>query len=218
MLRDFQSMLSRLYGIEQSLDVRDFLLTDARLLAELEGNGDARPAPEKVLVHESAGELGITLYLDAELLERLTSTDPRRRLTRANLADFWTVLEGVSHFNYITWNAAADKSITLLEVEMQAEVDKYVSALLLLGQQSNSGLIESLFGRLFDDPTFDANLGPRELSRYRAASLYAGRFCHSLEQRFPAASFAPAMLTELRAFFRQSQPEKVGHIQSALFA
>lgn len=218
MLRDFQLMLSRLYGIEQALDVCDFLLTDARLLAELEGGADVRPTPEKVLVQESSDEMGITLYLDAKLLERLTSLDPRRQLSRANLADFWTVLEGVSHFNYITWNAAADKSITLLEIEMQAEVDKYVSARLLLGQQSDNTLIDSLFSRLFDDPGFDASLGPSELSRYRSASLYAGRFCRSLEQRFPTTSLAPEMLEELRAFFRLSQPAKVGHIQSALFA
>ena len=218
MLRDFQSMLSRLYGIEQSLDVYDFLLTDVRLLAALESDSETRSAPEKVLIRESPDEMGITLYLDAGLLERLTSQDPRRRLNRANLADFWTVLEGVSHFNYIVWNAAADKSITLLEVEMQAEVDKYVGARLLLEQQPNSTLLDGLYARLFDNPDYADNLNERELSRYRDASHYAGRFCHSLEKRFPSTALAPVMLDELRAFFRLSQPEKVGHIQSALFA
>ena len=218
MLSDFQTMLSRLYSIEQSLNIYDFLLTDAHLLAHLENAQESRQTPEKVLIKESADGIAITLYLDSALLERLGSQDPRLELSRANLADFCTVLEGISHFNYIVWNASADKSVTLLELEMQAEVDKYVGARLLLAQQPDHDLLQGLFGQLFDAPAFAENLSDNELSRYRCASYYAGRFCHSLERRFPTSSVAPAMLDELRAFFRLSQPEKVGHIQSALFA
>ena len=217
MLRDLQSMLSRINGIEQALDVHDFLVTDAVLIKALEADADARATTEKVLVQQSEDEVGMTLYLDRELLDRLRSRDPRRRLGQSNLADFCTVLEGISHFNYIAWNAAADKSVTLMEVEMQAEVDKYVGAK-LLSEQQNTTLGDRIFAWLFDDPTFDANLDPDELSRYQNASRYAGRFCRSLERRFPAPSLMPAMLQELRAFYRLTQPEKVSHIQSALFA
>lgn len=217
MLRDLQSMLSRIYGIEQSLDVHDFLVTDAVLIKALEANADARTTTEKVLVRQSEDEIGMTLYLDRELLDRLRSRDPRRRLGQTNLADFWTVLEGISHFNYIAWNAAVDKSVTLMEVEMQAEVDKYVGAR-LLSEQQQTKLGESVYRWLFDEPTFDVQLEPDELSRYRNASRYAGRFCRSLERRFPTPNVMPGMLQELRAFYRLTQPEKVGHIQSALFA
>ncbi|MFQ5634566.1 MAG: hypothetical protein ACE5G3_04445 [Gammaproteobacteria bacterium] len=217
MLRDLQSMLSRINGIEQNLDVYDFLVTDAALLAQLETGETARSTAEKVLIQESPDAVDMTLYLDEELLRRLTSRDPRRRLGRANLADFWIALEGVSHFNYIAWNAASDKSVTLMEVEMQAEVDKYVGARLLSEQQRTS-LGDSVFRRLFDEPRFDEQLGPAELSRYRHASRFAGRFCRSLEQRFASGALAPAMLHELRAFYRLPQPEKISHIQVASFA
>lgn len=217
MLRDLQSMLSRINGIEHSLDVHDFLVTDAELLDALEATDSARPATEKVLLRQSAHELGMTVYLDAELLQRLTSRDPRRRLGHSNLADFCTVLEGVSHFNYIAWNAAANKSVTLLEVEMQAEVDKYVGARLLSEQQRTS-LAGEFLSRLFDEPKFDDQLDAAELTRYRNASRYAGHFCRSLEQRFPTPALTPAMFEELRAFYRLPQPAKVGHIHAASFA
>ncbi len=217
MLRDLQSMLSRIYGIQQSLDIHDFLITDAELLGVIESDAQSRETTEKVLIRQSRGEVGMTLYLDPDLLHRLQARDPRRRLGHANLVDFWTVLEGISHFNYIAWNAAVDKSVTLMEVEMQAEVDKYVGARLLSEQQS-TGLGDSLYRWLFDDPKFADNLGPDELSRYRSASRYAGYFCRSLERRFPTPARMPAMLEELRAFYRLSQPAKVGHIQSALFS
>jgi hypothetical protein len=56
------------------------------------------------------------------------------------------------------------------------------------------------------------------LSRYRSASLYAARFCHSLEARFARSAALPAMLREVRAFYRLPQPEKVGYIHAASFA
>ena len=39
---------------------------------------------------------------------------------------FCLALEGVSHFLYLIWNASFDRSVTLLEMELQAEIDKFV--------------------------------------------------------------------------------------------
>jgi hypothetical protein len=100
---------------------------------------------------------------------------------------------------------------------MQAEVDKYVGARLLSDQQQTR-LGDFVYQHLFDAPCFDERLEPDELSRYRNASLFAGRFCRSLERRFPTSNLHPSMLQELRAFYRLPQPEKVGHIHAAAFA
>ena len=222
-LRDFQTLLSRIYGLDQDLDVYDFLVTDATILAKLEEPHAARDIEEKLLIHEHEDELGVLLYLNSELLQRLMAKDPREYLGQNNLADFCKVLEGISHFIYLAWNAAADKSVTLMEMEMQAEVDKYIGACVLLRQQSWSPLADSLFARLFDEPCFDERLGSEELARYRHASSYAGRYCLSLEKRFPRQKeglpdFDWEMIRDLRAFYRLPQPGKVSHIQSATFA
>jgi hypothetical protein len=222
-LRDFQSLLSRIYGIDQCLDVYDFLVTDAAMLANLEKPHSIRDTEEKLLIHEHEDEMGVLLYLNSELLKRLTEKDPRRYLGQNNLADFCKVLEGISHFIYLAWNAAADKSVTLMEMEMQAEVDKYIGARVLLHQQPWSPLDDSLFGRLFDNPCFDDRLNREELTRYRHASSYAGRYCLSLEKRFPGDKagvpcFDLEMIRDLRAFYRLPQRGKVSHIQSAVFA
>ena len=222
-LRDFQSLLSKIYGIEQSLDVYDFLVTDAAALENLEDPHSARATEEKLLIHEQEDELGVLLYLNSELLKRVAKKDPRQYLGQNNLADFCKVLEGISHFIYLAWNAAADKSVTLMEMEMQAEVDKYIGARVLLWQQSWSPLDDSLFDRLFVDPCFDDRLTSEELARYRHASSYAGRYCLSLEKRFPGDKsglprFDWEMIRDLRAFYRLPQHGKVSHIQSAVFA
>jgi len=218
MLRHFQSLLSELYDIEQHLDVLDFLVTDNRLLAVVEETSSARQTEEKLLISESDGELSLSLYLAPELLERLYARDPRMWLGRRNFADFCTVLEGISHFNYVAWNASADKSVTLHELEMQAEVDKYVGALAMLAVQPNEMLSDSLYDRLFDDPQFADNLDKDELARYHSASTLAAKFCCSLARRFPHGLARPGMLGELRDFYRLPQPDKVSHIRSAAFA
>jgi hypothetical protein len=217
-LRDLQSLLATLYGIDIDADVRDFLITDAGALRPLGDPATARDVEEKLLIEEADGELGLALYLDRMLLERLDALDPRQCLCSCNLGDFCTVVEGVSHFNYVAWNAALDKPVTLLELEMQAEIDKYVSARVLLGRQVGGDIGHQLHARLFDSPGFDTSMEAGDLGRYQDACRLASGYCHSLESRFPAGLPGPDMLRELRAFFRWPQPAKVSHIRSALLS
>ncbi|HJP38050.1 MAG TPA: hypothetical protein QF499_02835 [Gammaproteobacteria bacterium] len=217
MLQHFQSLLSELYDTEQHLDVLDYLITDHRILAAIEDSSAVRVSDEKLLICECEGELALSLYLAPELLERLKIHDPRNWLGRRNFTDFCKLIEGISHFNYLVWNASADKSVTLLELEMQAEVDKYVGTLAVLASQPNGALADSLFDRLFDDPEFDAGLEPDELERYRSASAFAAKFCRSLDRRFPHGLLRPGMLDELRGFYRLPQPDKVSYICSATY-
>jgi len=218
MLKQLQIMLSELYGIEQLHDVLDYVVTDRCFLSDVEAPETARDTEEKLLICQSGDELALSLYLAPELLERLEACDPCRQLDPGNFADFCTVLEGVSHFNYVAWNATADRSVTLHELEMQAEVDKYAGALAVLAGQRDSTLRDSLFECLFGAPVFADNLPPAERERYRSASAFAARFCRTLARRFPHGLSRPGMLGELRTFYRLSQPDKVSHIQSAVFA
>lgn len=218
MLTQLQTMLSDLYGIEQLHDVLDYVVTDRRFLSGVETPETARDTEEKLLICQAGDELALSLYLAPELLERLQDCDPGCRLDAVNFADFCTVLEGVSHFNYVAWNATADRSVTLHELEMQAEVDKYAGALAVLAARPDSALGDSLFECLFGDPVFADDLEPIERERYRSASAFAARFCRTLAQRFPQGLSRPGMLGELRTFYRLSQPDKVSHIQSAVFS
>ncbi len=218
LLGAMQGQLGRLYDVELQQDVRDYVVTDQAMRAALMAGAPARLSDEQLIVVESDGGVDLALYLDREVLERLASADPRENLSSTNLADFWTVLEGVSHFHYLTWNAAFDKPVTLLELEMQAEVDKYVSTRLLLHEQPAATLGAPLLQRLFEDPGFDPQLDPEEMDRYQAASTLAGRYCANLESRFPVAPFTPDLLRELRTFYRLPQTAKIARIRARGFA
>jgi len=218
LLHDLQKLLGGVYGIDLTVDIYDFLVTDPALLQGLTPANTTRTTTEKLLIQQQDDELGLSLYLDSELLDRLKNFDPRHWLGDMNLADFCTVLEGISHFNYVAWNAAADKSVTLMELELQAEVDKYIGARVLVHQQPQNDLLESLFARLFDRHRFHVELAPEELARYKNASNFAGRYCRSLEKRFPQEELGTDMVQDLRAFYRLPQPDKLSFIHSAFFA
>jgi hypothetical protein len=214
-LRGLQSLLHRLYDVEPDHDVYDFLITDRSTLARFEPDNDDRALDEELLLAEAADGCGagVALYLDADLLKRLESANPVGALTEENLADYCTALEGVSHFVYSTWRLSRDRPVSLLELETQAEVDKYAVTVFLTGlQQALPGSYPThVHNRLFDRVSFDARLNPHQYERYRTAHRCAARFCLELERRFVNRGVAriEALVRELRKFYRLGSAQKL---------
>ncbi len=214
-LRGLQTLLHRLYDVESDHDVYDFLVTDRRALAHFEPDDD-RVLEEELLLAEAAdGGAGVALYLDAQLLKRLEGADPVGELTEANLGDYCTALEGVSHFVYSTWRLGRDLPVSLLELETQAEVDKYAVTVFLMGLQQagarGGAYPAEVHTRLFDRVSFDARLKPHQYERYRTAHRCAARFCLQLEQRFVSRGVAriEGLVRELRKFYRLGSAQKL---------
>ena len=216
LLRELQSMLARLYDAPAEHDVHDYLITDAARAAALQGTAGGPATDEQLLVAEDEEGLGLSLYLDRAVLERLLARCPLRELSEDNLADYCTALEGVSHFHYLVWNAAHARSVSLLDLELQAEVDKYASALRLLLAQRGGKFPGDLFERLFDRASFLPTLTPEQRARYEEAHRYAARFCRRLEERFLRRRQArpEAMVAQLRAFYRLGRHAKLRHAES----
>jgi hypothetical protein len=213
-LGQLQALLSELYALDIAYDVRDFLVTEPEFARKLDRHG--RQLDETLLIaeHDQPGEAAVALYVDKTVLQRLGANDPKAHLSERNLADFCTALEGVSHFVYYVWNAVLQKSVTLMEMELQAEVDKFLGAALLL-QRQEGRLPDNLHRRLFDDPTFDPRLDDDELLRYRLANRYAGRYCLKLGSQLSAAAGRDAFRHEICHFYRLPQAEKIHHIEAA---
>jgi hypothetical protein len=212
LLNQLQGLLAGLYDAPAEHDVGDYLITDAARAAALQGM-ERPPTDEQLLIAESDGLVEISLYLDGTVLQRLADRCPLRRLTDENLADYCTALEGVSHFHYVVWSAVRGRSVSLLELELQAEVDKYASALRLTLEQREGRFPCELFSRLFDRVGFLPHLTGAERGRYEEAHHFAARFCRRLEDRFLRRRSArpEAMLAELRTFYRLGRHAKLRH-------
>jgi hypothetical protein len=150
------------------------------------------------------------------VLKRLARNNPLDRLSDENIADFCTAIEGVSHFHYLTWRAANAVSVSLLELELQAEVDKYAAAVLLLTRQYEGRFPRSLHERLFHSVRYHVGLDAESLSRYRQANKTAARFCRQLDERFlHRRRVQPERwLGELRNFYRLHHAQKLRHVQA----
>jgi hypothetical protein len=217
LLSELQALLARIYDLELEADVCDFLITDPRELRRWHAESAHRGLPEALLVQERADSLAVALYLDSALLERLRRSAPLERLGAHNLEDFCTALEGVSHFACVAWMARAGRSVSLLGLEVQADIDKYTISVLLAGQQAGGTLARGLHAQLFDRVHYrdDLDRGARRL--YESANRYAARFCRQLEDRFlrPRRARVEAMLGELRRFYRLSDAGKLRAIEAA---
>jgi len=177
MARRFQATIEDFYGIERVADVADFI-----------ERGTGR---EQLLVR-SSDDGAVELRLELPRIED-------------GLDGICQIIEGVSHFVYVATRAAQDRKATALELEMQAEVDKYV---VLAGDLETLDVDRSalLRSRLYERVTFN-NASLEE--RYRIANDAALRFTRRLEKTHVAERRYSALKNELHAFFASGQEDKL---------
>ena len=204
-----QRGLETLYRVDTGVEISDFVVG-----AELrDALVTARRPREQLLVCEADGEMSVALFIDPGVLDNLGAHDPARRLGDHNFGDFLLAVEGVSHFIYAIWCARAERRVSQLELELQAEVDKYVTCLLTTSPEL--GMSAALRHRLFDDAVYEADLDHDEHARYRAANDNAQRYTGWLEHAFVGPRRIPEMLAELRRFYRLGLAAKLATIARA---
>lgn len=216
MIDRLQQHLSDIYQVGAVHDVRDYLITDPRLARYIGGESMLSDTRETLLLSQDEDGLALSLFLDGELLSRLESADPLSRLRADLLDDLWKVLEGLSHFNCVVWRASQDRCVSLLELELQAEIDKFVGTMQLALGQNDTDLQNRLHRWLFDDVSFRTELDDAQVERYRAANEYAARFCRGLRRRLIADD--GRALDELRDFYRLQLSDKISHIHSRVWS
>jgi hypothetical protein len=205
LLLDVQRRLESLYALGAQAPVTDFVLSEEEA-AGFPGGGS------RTLVSQAGDEVSLGVVLARETFALLSGADPRVRLDHGNLGAFCTLTEEVSHFVYLHFCARASRSVTQLELELQAEVDKYLTAVFLLCVQNEGAVSPRLRELLFRRYRLAAPLSGEEAERYRAASGLAYRYCSYLESRYLRPSRLPDLAREARRFYRLGQRDKLERI------
>lgn len=213
MLRSLQRLLETIYDAPSGHDVCDFLVTERRHLP-LERRVHA--AEEELVLVQQRRRAYLMLYIDSAVLARLREQDPLRALDGGNIADFWIVLEGVSHFSCLMWNAGHTRGISLLDLELQAEVDKYVASFWLLRMQDPTHRPRELHHTLFVRTHVNPDLPPARQHIYMKATHYAARFCSALQSSLLSSRSAQrrGAIAMLRRFYRLTSTEKLRYIEA----
>jgi hypothetical protein len=178
--------------------------------------GHAPRAPEELLVLEDADGVALGLYLAPAVVRGAAGADPhdpRPRLTaRGALRSVAAAAEGVSHFVYLATRAAAGGKVSLLELEVQAEVDKFALLLLHLWRRGLRRMSPALRARLFERVRYHAWLGAEERARYVEANRLGGGYARWLEGRYVEDADIDGLLRELRRTYRRGGGEKLNYL------
>ena len=209
-----QEKLESLYGIEIPGRVDDFLIgTEIAQKYFLRKNSGKVP-PELLFVREGAGQsFEVALYVDPKVLTQLSSAGPSRSGGGVSLSNLCILIEGVSHFNYLVWKGARGIPVTQLELELQAEIDKFLFLFLTGSSRRENRDPHQLLDFLFDRFSLRNRLSPEERERYLTASSLASHYCFDLQKRYFSRPDRRDWITrEARNFYALSQHDKISRI------
>jgi hypothetical protein len=206
LLVDVQRRLEGLYALEHQAPVSEFLIPTEEA-ADYPGGGS------RTLVTQEGEDVSLGVVLEDSVRARLAAADPRVHLDGTNLDPFCVAAEEVSHFVYLFFCARAARQVTQLELELQGEVDKYLSAVFLLSLQNEGAVSPLLRDLMFRRYHLAAHVTDDEgRQRYHRASDLAYRYCGYLESRFLRRSRLHELAREARRFYRLGQRDKLERI------
>ena len=200
-LPGIQLLLEELNAVSTELDVCDYVVPP-EIKDSISGALDS--VPEQLFIAEIDDSMELALYIDPKIIEALQYDHPQSRLHNGNLENFCIALEGVSHFIKVVWSAQCGREVSALELEIQAEVDKFIGAWGLLEQQGmpREHAARALNRLLFERYDVRDEVPAAEAERYYIASKVARRFCEQLVQRYPRDVSHHRVLRDARNFYR----------------
>ena len=168
----------------------------------------------RVLLRDAGDTLKVSIYYPEALIRELEDNDPRLGIHDENIDLCASFVEELDHFLFIAQNYKSNRPFSLLELELQANVTKYLVLKYFIALQSRS-LKLSKFDReyirhhLFYKRQFDVE-DTTERKRYEDA----GKFGMMYTEQIDLLSHEER-LRDLRRFSRMTCPSKIRHIQSA---
>jgi len=201
-LARIQSRLATLYDLD-SPHIAPFVCDEAQARAAV---GADVERGEVLVTLEAPDGVFVGLYVAEKALAALEAGEG------GSFDAYCLAAEGVSHFVYLVFRHENDDAVTQLELELQAEVDKYAMAVL---EGRGVGLIRqrsaALRMRLFENVAYVDPPSSERGERYRVANRVAARYAHGLERRYLDDGDVAGFVAELRRFYRLGGNAKLAH-------
>jgi hypothetical protein len=191
-----QREIEDIYRLDPNPSVEQFIVTSKEIKSYLP---DANTSTPQVLLKQENDVVSFAVHVGDQALERIEKDG----LENASFADFCSAAEEVSHFTYLSWSVHNDRPVSLLDVEVQGEIDKFLLSHRYFSEELN--IFEALFQRVLFHPQAD----PTVLERYVEANRLAGKLCQSLGS-------LDESLVWLREFYRLTPQARRKAIQKHL--
>ena len=218
MINTLQKQLRKIYGLSHIQHVSQFLINFETLKNTMQQDELDPNIREKVVLRinpDDSVELG--LYIKKDSLHNLRINEPDLALGEHNLADFCSVIEGVSHVQFLLHRSKLALELSALEMEVQAEIDKFITSFIYrYSREGSTHCAQELQEILFQNFHLNPQLKPEEKDRYQLASHAAAKLCRHLRREFIKGKPKWAeLLSFLRQFYRQSWRAKHATISTA---
>jgi len=170
----------------------------------------------RVLLRDAGDTLKVSIYYPDSLIRELEDNDPRLGIHDENIDLCASFIEELDHFLFIAQNYKSNRPFSLLELELQANVTKYLVLKYFIALQSRS-LKLSKFDReyirhhLFYKRKFDIE-DTLERKRYEDAGKFGMMYTEQIDRLSHEER-----LRDLRRFSRMTCPSKIKHIQSTRY-
>ena len=198
LIEKLQATLETIYRIDSTPRVGSYLINQnqAKQL-------DITHQREVLIIQEDIEYTNLGLFLSNDLI-----LGASRFLTEGfwdALDSFCATLEGISHFVYFTHSGQQTKPVSRIELEVQAEIDKFIFLKAALG------ISEDLISHLFDSFSLREDLDESSKERYLFANRIARRYAKWVESCFRQGTAAKAF-SDARLLYRKTLHSKVAHI------
>lgn len=214
-----QGLLERTYHMHSGIeDPGRFVIGDrgyrlfyaARRQAPARDVRSAQPLGAKTLVREGDDGTRACIYYPDRMIRQLERFPPQRGLREVNVDAFATLVEELDHLLLLAERSLADRSLTLFEMELHANVSKHlVLTRFLAGHRPRLGQARRRWLRhhLFEKVRY-CEEDPAVSQRYRDAARWAVRLIDGLPELAP-----PSRIDTLRRFHRASTEGKIDLIR-----
>lgn len=211
LIQTIQDQIESIYGIKTGASVLDYLISRNELSTLMPQSTLAALPKELFLVNPEPKDetIEVALYLADDLKSNLSTHNPLQALSQENISDFCTLIEGVSHFVYYLHKASLEYEITQLEMELQAEIDKFL--LLSILTKSNLDENQQLLELLFENYLLHEHLDDDQKIRYNTATDLARKYCFQVTQNIRTEGL-PSALKKVRKFYPMTQEQKIKSI------
>ncbi len=194
MIHLLQKKLEEIYRLEKCPEADKYVLSPK----EFKRFSKSSDNPQVIYVDEG-NDATMGIYLGKRIFKKI-----RNKVKIFSLQDFCVMAEEISHFIYLIWSKSNEKKITLLDLEIQAEVDKFLLASNFFQSQ------ETVFKKMFETFMFRKNLLKDEENRYIEASRLGKKLAINLRSK--KIPFSEKM-NWLRFFYRQNPTSRISMIE-----
>lgn len=203
-----QEHLEGIYARRAEMRAQQFVIDDVERARRMGFRTDG----EELLVGEyDDGSVGVALFYARSLLDEGSETLHRGvHPLECGFDGYCQLLEGVSHFLYLDCVQDEGRQVSRLELELQAEIDKFASCVLARWSEGASWALH-VREQLFENFRLRDGLEASAQHRYTEANRVAAGYCNRLMGHVRNRQ-RDRLLADLRYSYRLGAEAKMRHL------